>query len=180
MELATPFLEDVRFCCDRFDHVVYEYPNNTGLHAQKEVDIDGLIKRAKKESMTDEDFFAVKALIQIIIDDYRDYKGVLRRKNQQNLLRKIDTEFEPVHLSNFSRTRIEEAQKKVDGLLADFPYIKESFRLNLETVFESHELSMQDRDDLRIYVFKEIIDFYYPDIRCIFFDSSLPFLKKEE
>ncbi len=180
MELALPFLEDARFCCERFDHVTYEYKNNDGTTTLQDVDIDALIKRSKKESMNNEDFFAVKALIQIIIDDYRGYKNVERRRGQQNLIRKIDTEFQPVRIGNLSKTRREDAQKKVDGLLADFPYIKEHFRLDLEAVFESHELTRQDREDMRISVFKEIIDFYYPDIRCIFFDSSLPFGKKED
>lgn len=180
MELALPFLEDARFCCDRFDHVTYEHKDDNGNSVLHEVDIDALIKRSKKESMTDEDFFAVKALIQIIIDDYRGYKNVERRRGQQNLIQKIHTEFQPVHISAISLTRMDNAQKKIDGLLAEFPYIKEKFRLNLEAIFEEYELSAQDREDARIYVFKEVIDFYYPDIRCVFFDSSLPFVKKEE
>ncbi|MDP2103560.1 MAG: hypothetical protein Q8K26_01405, partial [Candidatus Gracilibacteria bacterium] len=180
MELALPFLEDARFCCERFDHVTYEYKNNDGTTTLQDVDIDALIKRSKKESMNNEDFFAVKALIQIIIDDYRGYKNVERRRGQQNLIRKIDTEFQPVRIDNLSKTRREKAQKKVDDLLADFPYIKEHFRTDLEAVFETYELTRQDREDMRISVFKEIIDFYYPDIRCIFFDSSLPFGKKED
>lgn len=180
MELALPFLEDARFCCERFDHVTYEYKNNDGTTTLQDVDIDALIKRSKKESMNNEDFFAVKALIQIIIDDYRGYKNVERRRDQQNLIRKLDTEFQKVPIGNLLKTRREDAQKKVDGLLADFPYIKEHFRMDLEAVFETYELSQQDREDMRISVFKEIIDFYYPDIRCIFFDSSLPFGKKED
>lgn len=180
MELALPFLEDARFCCEKFDHVTYEYKNNDGASVIQNVDIDALIKRFRKESMNNEDFFAIKALIQIIIDDYRGYKNVERRHAQQSLIRKLDTEFQPVHISNLLKTRREEAQKKVDGLLADFPYIKEHFRMDLEAILETYELSQQDREDMRISIFKEIIDFYYPDIRCIFFDSSLPFVKKED
>jgi len=76
--------------------------------------------------------------------------------------------------------RIINAREKISELIPHFPYEKESFREKMENIFENFNLSVQDREELRIFAFRKIADLHYSDIQYIFFDTSLPFIKDDK
>lgn len=180
MELAYPFLRDAHYCSDRFDTVKYMKKNADGLMEECSVDKDELLKRFDKNMMKDEDFMAIKTLIQIIIEMYRENKNHERRWEKQNLACKIDTVFEQRSLHTVCRERISNAKDRIMELIPHFPYEKENFRDEMEAIFENFNLSAQDREELRIFAFREIADLHYSEIRFIFFDNSLPFIKDKK
>lgn len=177
MELAYPCLRDVHYCSDRFDAVTYTKRNDDGTTEECPINKDELLKRFDKNMMNDDDFMAIKTLVQIIIEMYRENKNHERRWDRQNVLCKIDTTFEKRNLHTECRERILDAKHALMELIPHFPYEKETFRRDMEAIFESFNLSAQDREELRIFAFKEIADMHYPEIRYIFFDTSLPFIK---
>lgn len=177
MELTYPFLRDIHYCSDRFDTVTFSKKDENGILRDYPIDREALLKKFDKNMMGDDDFVAVKALVQIIIEMYRENKNLERRWEKQGLLCQIDTTFEQRSLHTVCRERIFHAKNKVSELIPHFPYEKEGFREELESIFESYNLSEQDKEELRIFAFKEIADLHYPDIRYIFFDTSLPFIK---
>jgi hypothetical protein len=130
--------------------------------------------------MNDDDFIAVKTLIQIIIEIYREDKNIEKRWERQNILCRIDSNFEQRSLHAVCGERIIHAREAIINLIPHFPYEKESFRENMENIFESFNLSMQDREELRIFAFKHVADLHYSDIQYIFFDTSLPFIKDDK
>lgn len=180
MELAYPFLRDIHYCSERFDRVTYIKKNSDGTSEECVIDKIELLKRFDKNMMHDDDFMAIKSLIQIIIEVYRETKNLKARWEKQDLLCKIDTTFEKRSLHTVCRERISYAKSKVSELIPHFPYEKEVFRDELEGIFESFNLSAQDREELRVFAFKEIADLHYSDIRYIFFDTSLPFIKESK
>lgn len=180
MELTYPFLRDIHYCSDKFDNVAFTKKNVDGTLQEYTINKEELLKRFDKNMLNDDDFTAVKMLIQIIIEIYRENKNLERRWDRQNLLCKIDTTFEQRSLHTVCRERIIDAKNKVSELIPHFPYEKEFFRTEMENIFESFHLSAQDREELRIFAFKEIADLHYSEIRYIFFDTSLPFIKDDK
>lgn len=178
MELAYPFLRDVHYCSDKFDQISYMQKDVNGTSQTYAVDKEELLQRFDRNMMNEADFMAVKTLVQIIIEAYRDSKNIEKRWEKQNLLSKMDTTFEQRSLHTVCRERIIHARNKVSELIPHFPYEKESFRAEMESIFEDFNLSAQDREELRIFAFREIADLHYGDIRYIFFDTSLPFIKE--
>ncbi|MDD5376607.1 MAG: hypothetical protein PHH16_00655 [Candidatus Gracilibacteria bacterium] len=179
MELAYPFLRDIHYCSDRFDRVAYTKKDDNGVSQEYIIDKAELLKRFDKNMMDDNDFIAVKALIQIIIEIYRENKNLKKRWEKENLLCDMVTGFEKRSIHSLCQERIVRARSKVSELIPRFSYEKESFRTEMENIFESFNLSLRDQEELRIFAFKEIADLYYPDIRYIFFDTSLPFIKED-
>lgn len=139
-----------------------------------------LIKRFDKNMMGDDDFIAVKMLIQIIIEMYRENKNLEKRLGKQNILCRIDATFEQRSLHTVCRERLMHAKEALSELIPHFPYEKENFRPEMESIFERFNLSAQDREELRIFAFKRIADLHYPDISYIFFDTNLPFVKEDK
>lgn len=180
MELAYPCLRDVQYCSNRFDTITYAKKNEDGSTTEYNVSKDDILKRFEKNMMNDDDFVAIKTLIQIIIEMYRDNKNHERRWDKQNLMCKMDTTFEQRSIHTVCRERILDARTRIMELIPHFPYEKEAFRDTMEGIFESVNLSAQDREELRLFAFKEIADMHYPDIKFIFFDSSLPFIKDKK
>lgn len=177
MELAFSFLVDINYCSDRFDSISYTQKNDDGVSEEYTIDKAELLRKFDKNMMDGTEFIAVKTLIQIIIEIYRNGKHLEKRWEKQNIICKKDTSFEHRSFHTVCRERIVYARNQVIELISHFPYEKESFRKDLEVIFESFNLSNQDKEDLRIFAFKEIVDLYYPDIQYIFFDTSLPFIK---
>ncbi len=180
MELAYPFLRDVQFCSNRFDKVSYMKKMEDGSMQECSVDKDALLKRFDKNMMSDDDFIAVKILIQIVIEAYRENKNLEKRWDKRTLICKSDASFEQRSLMAVCRERIIHAKNKVTELIPHFPYGKETFRDEMEAIFDNFNLSAQDKEELRIFAFKEIADLHYPDIKYIFFDTSLPFIKERK
>lgn len=180
MDLAYPCLRDVHYCSNRFDTIAYTKKNEDGSMTDYSVTKDDILKRYEKNMMNDDDFVAIKTLIQIIIEMYRDNKSHESRWDRQSMLCKLDTTFEQRSIHTVCRERILDAKTKIMELIPHFPYEKETFRDNMEAIFESVNLSEQDREELRLFAFKEIADMHYPDIKFIFFDSSLPFIKDKK
>lgn len=180
MELAYPFLRDVHYCNDRFDRITYSKIGDEGSVQECIINKEELLKRFDKNMMDNDDFMAVKTLIQVIIEMYRENKNIEKRWEKQNFVCRIDSTFEQRSLHTVCRERIMHAKNKVSELIPHFPYEKESFRGDLEAIFESFNLSAQDREELRIFAFKEIADLHYSDIRYVFFDTSLPFIKDDK
>lgn len=176
VELAYAFLRDAHYCSKRFEGVTY-FKDENGTPREYPIDIEGLLKRFDKNMMNDDDFMAVKALIQIIIELYRENKNIEKRWAKQDILCRVDSTFEKRDLHTICQERIASARNKVSELVLHFPYTKESFRTDMENVFESFHLSLQDREELRIFAFREITDLHYPDIQYIFFDTNLPFIQ---
>lgn len=179
MELAYPFLRDVHYCNEKFDRLTYTKKNDSGALQDYIIDTNNLLKRFDKNMMNDDDFIAVKMLIQTIIEIYRESKYLEKRLEKQKLLCKVDTSFEQRSIHTVCEERIISAKNKLSEKIPHFPYEKETFRVDMESIFESFNLSSQDREELRIFAFKAIIDLHYPDIRYIFFDTSLPFIKDD-
>jgi hypothetical protein len=141
------------------------------------IDRMAILDRHDKNIRCDDDFLAVKSLVQIIIEMYRDNKNIEKRLKRQDLSCKIDTAFAQRSIHTVSRERIFHARNKVAELIPHFPYEKESFRRDMENIFENLALSSQDKEELRIFAFREITNLHYSDIQYIFFDTSLPFIK---
>ena len=179
MELAYPFLRDVHYCSEKFDRLTYTKKNDSGVLQEYTIDTSNLLKRFDKNMMNDDDFIAVKMLIQTIIEIYRESKYLEKRLEKQKLLCKVDISFEQRSIHTVCEERIISAKNKLSEKIPHFPYEKETFRADMETIFESFNLSSQDREELRIFAFKAIVDLHYPDIRYIFFDTSLPFIKDD-
>jgi hypothetical protein len=180
MELASSFLQDIHYCSDRFDQVTFTKENNNGILQEYAIDKDALLKRFDKNIMDDDDFIATKMLIQIIIEIYREGKHLEKRWGKQDVACSKEVGFEQRNIHMVCRDRMMHAKNKVIELISHFPYEKESFRTEIENIFESFNLSVQDKKDLQIFAFKEIADLYYPDTRYIFFDTSLPFIKDDK
>ncbi len=180
MELAYPLLRDIHHCSDRFDAVTFTKKNSTGTVQEYTIDKKDLLEKFNKNIMDGDEFIAIKTLIQIIIDTYRESKYLEKRWEKQNTLCHASSNFEQRSLHMICEERIINARNKVMELIPHFPYEKETFRKELETIFESFNLSVQDREELRIFAFKEIANLHYPDIRYIFFDTSLPFIKEDK
>lgn len=179
MELAYPFLRDIRYCNNRFDALKYTKKDSNGIIQEYTINIDELLKRFDKNIMNEDDFIAVKTIIQGIIEIYREHKSLEKRWEKENFLCKIDTTFEQRSLHNICRERIVHARNKISELIPHFPYEKESFRESMESIFKSFNLSERDSDDLRIFAFKEVANLHYSDIKYIFFDTNLPFIKED-
>ncbi|MDD2916943.1 MAG: hypothetical protein PHH70_03830 [Candidatus Gracilibacteria bacterium] len=180
MELAYPCLRDIHYCNNRFDTIKYMKKNEDGTTTEHGINKNELLKRFDKNMMNDDDFLAVKTLIQIIIDMYRENKNHERRWERQDILCGRDTSFEKRQLHTACRNRILDAKKELTNLIPHFPYEKENFRDTMEAIFEDFNLSPQDREELRVFAFKEITDQHYPEILYIFFDTSLPFIKEKK
>lgn len=180
MDLASSFLRDAHYCSEKFDTIGYLKKNSDGFFQEYTVNKSDLLGRFDKGIMNDDDFIAVKTLIQILIEIYRKAKHLEARWEKQEIICKKDTTFEQRTFHTIFRERTIHARNKVTELIQHFTYEKESFREELEKIFESFNLSIQDREDLRMFAFKEIIDLHYPDIQYIFFDTSLPFIKDEK
>lgn len=178
MELAHPFFRDAHFCSDKFDVVTYTKKDDSGNIQEIPINIDELLGRYHKNMMREDDFLSVKSLIQIVIENYREYKILAKRWRLPCFTSQSSKTFQCKNINIITKERVQNARKKVSELLVNFLYEKENFRASLEQIFDTCNLSHQDREDLRIYTFKEIIDLYYPDVRCIFFDTSLPFIKE--
>lgn len=179
MELAYPFLQDVHYCSDKFDRVVYTQKDSGGIVQEYVIDKEELLRRFDRNMMNDDDFIAVKTLVQIIIEAYRDSKNIEKRWEKHNLLHSsTDAAFKQRSLHTVCRERIVHARDKITELIPHFPYEKESFRAEMEAIFEDFNLSARDREELRIFAFRQIADLHYGDIRYIFFDTSLPFIKE--
>jgi hypothetical protein len=144
------------------------------------IDHKALLDRHDKNMRCEDDFLAVKSLIQIVIEMYRDNKNIEKRLERQSLACKIDTAFSQRSIHTVCRERILHARNKIAELVPHFPYEKESFRMDMENIFESLALSSQDREELRIFAFREITNLHYSDIQYIFFDTSLPFIKENK
>ncbi len=179
MEFAYHFLKDVHYCSNRFDNITYTKKNADGTTVECTVNKDEILKRFDKNMMNDDDFMAIKTLIQIIIEMYRENKNLQKRWDKQGLLCKIDSSFEQRSLHTVCRERILNAKNKIAELIPHFPYEKEAFRDEMEAVFVDFNLSEQDSEELRVFAFKEIADLHYSDIRFIFFDTNLPFIKDD-
>lgn len=180
MELASPFLRDIHYCSNRFDRLTYTQKDANGIAREYSIDKEELLKRYDRNMMNDEDFAAVKTLVQIIIETYRDSKNIEKRWGKQDILSGTDSDFEQRSLHTISRERIVHARNKVLELIPHFPYEKESFRNQMESIFEDFNLSARDREELRIFAFREVADLHYGDIRYIFFDTNLPFIKEND
>ena len=180
MDLASSFLRDAHYCSEKFDTIGYLKKNSDESFQEYTVNKSDLLARFDKGIMNDDDFIAVKTLIQILIEIYRKAKHLEVRWEKQEIICKKDTTFEQRTFHTIFRERTIHARNKVTELIQHFTYEKESFREELEKIFESFNLSIQDREDLRMFAFKEIIDLHYPDIQYIFFDTSLPFIKDEK
>lgn len=180
MDLAHPFLRDAHYCSSRFDHVSYSCKDADGTVREYAVDKEELMKRFDRNLMNDADFMAVKTLVQIIIETYRNSKNTEKRWERQNLLSKENDGFQQQSIHAVCRERIVNARKKVLELVLDFPYTKESFRNRLEDIFENYALSERDREELRDFAFREIVDTHYTEVRYVFFDASLPFIKENK
>lgn len=180
MELTYSFLRDIHYCSDKFDSVIFTKKNEYGVMKEYAIDRVELIKRFDKNMMGDDDFIAVKMLIQIIIEMYRENKNLEKRLGKQNILCRIDATFEQRSLHTVCRERLMHAKEALSELIPHFPYEKENFRPEMESIFERFNLSAQDREELRIFAFKRIADLHYPDISYIFFDTNLPFVKEDK
>lgn len=179
MELAYPFLRDAHFCSDRFENVTYTKKDENGEMREYKVDKEALLCRYEKNMRREDDFLAVKAFIQIIIVTYREYKSISARWEKLSDSCAIDTTFEQRSIHTICRERILHAKAKVQELVVHFPYEKELFRGHMDEIFDTGNLTMQDREELKIFAFKEIADYHYSDIQYIFFDTNLPFIKDE-
>ena len=180
LELASQFLRDAHYCSEKFDMVTYTKNDVNGIPRKYVIDREVLLEKYNKSIMNGDEFVEVKTLIQIIIESYRESKKMEERWEKQNIICKIETAFEPKSINVLCRERITRARNKILELIPHFPYEKENFRTEVEKIFETFNLSAQDKEELRLFVFKEIIDLHYPDIRYIFFDTNLPFIKEEK
>lgn len=180
MELAYPFLRDIHYCSDKFDTVTYTKKGDDGIVREYIINKTELLKRFDKNMMSNDDFIAVKTLIQIIIEIYRENKNIEKRWEKQNLLCRVDSNFEQRSIHTICGERIIHAKSAITDLIPHFPYEKESFRENMENIFENFNLSIQDREELRTFAFKNIADLHYSDIQYIFFDTSLPFIRDDK
>lgn len=181
MELAYLFLRDVHYCSNRFDTVIYTKKDTDGTLREYVIDKTELLTRFDKNLMNNDDFMAVKTLIQIVIDMYRENKNIQKQWKKQDIFCRTDaTDFEQRNLRMVCSERITHARAGISELASRFPYEKETFRTEMEDIFEKFNLSEQDREDLRIFAFKEVADLHYPDIRYIFFDTNLPFIKDDK
>lgn len=181
MELAYMFLRDIHYCSNRFDMVTYTKKDHDGIIRTYTIDKTELLSRFDKNIMNDDDFMAIKTLIQIVIDMYRENKNVQKQWKRQDVFCNTDaTDFEQRSLRMICSERVTHARAAISELVSRFPYEKEIFRTEMENVFENFNLSEQDKEDLRIFAFKEIVDLHYPDIRYIFFDTNLPFIKDDK
>lgn len=180
MELAYPFLRDAHFCTERFDNLTYTKKDDFGNEQTYPIDTKSLLLRYEKNIHSADDFLAVKAFIQVIISTYSEYKAISKRWERDNISCAIDTAFEQRNLHTICRERIFDAKTRVQEIVAHFPYEKELFKNQLEDIFESCNLSHQDREELRIFAFKEVADAHYGDIQYIFFDTNLPFIKDHQ
>lgn len=178
MELASPFLRDAHYCSDRFDRVTYTQKGSDGSIQEYTVDKEELLRRFDRNTMNEADFMTVKTLVQIIIETYRDSKNIEKQWEKQNILSKTSATFEQRNIHAVCRERLTHARNKITDLIPHFPYEKESFRAEVETIFEDFNLSARDREELRIFAFREVADLHYGDIQYIFFDTSLPFIKE--
>ena len=179
MELAFPFLRDAHYCSNRFENVTYMRNDELGVLQEYTIDREALLSRYEKNMRREDDFLAVKSLVQIIIEMYRDNKSISKRLAKQVLICKIDTSFEQRNIHTVCRERLLHARNKITELIPHFPYEKESFLGELENIFESFNLLGQDREELRIFAFQEVVNMHYPDILNIFFDTSLPFIRDD-
>lgn len=180
MELAYPFLRDIHYCSDKFDTVTYTKKDGDGIIREYTINKKELLKRFDKNMMNNDDFIAVKTLIQIIIEIYREDKNIEKQWEKQDLLCRMDSNFEQRSIHTICGERIIHAKSAIIDLVPHFPYEKESFRENMENIFENFNLSMQDREELRVFAFKRIADLHYSDIQYIFFDTSLPFIQNDK